>query len=86
MKIKEGLVYNKYSGSIIGFTDLGDVNNELMRLQQDGKHPPIASHVLVLMVRVIFFKLHFPYAHFSTDGITADILYPIVWEAVRLLK
>lgn len=86
MKIKEGLVYNKYSGSIIGFTDLGDVNNELMRLQQDDEHPPVASHVLVLMVRGIFFKLQFPYAHFGTEGITADILYPIVWEAVRLLE
>ena len=27
-----------------------------------------------------------PTPHFGTDGITADTLYPIVWEAVRLLK
>ena len=86
MKIKQGLIYNKYSGSIIGFTDLGDVNNELARLQQDGEHPPVANHVLVLMVSGIFFKLQFPYAHFGTEGITADILYPIVWEAIRLLE
>ena len=86
MKIKEGLVYNKHSGSIIGFTDLGDINNELMRPQQDGEHPPIANHVLVLMVRGIFFRLQFPYAHFGTEGITADTLYPIVWEAVRRLE
>ena len=86
MKIKEGLVYNKHSGNIIGFTDLGDVNNEVMRLQQDTEHPPVASHVLVLMVRGIFFKLQFPYAHFGTEGVTADALYPIVWEAIRLLE
>ena len=60
MKIKEGLVYNKHSGSIIGFTDLGDINNELMRPQQDGEHPPIANHVLVLMVRGIFLDYNFP--------------------------
>ena len=41
MKIKEGLVYNKYSGEIIGFTHLGDIN-ELMKLEQ-GDHPPVAT-------------------------------------------
>ena len=44
MKIKEELFYNEHSGSIIGFTGLGDINNELMRLQQNGEHPPTASH------------------------------------------
>ena len=29
MKIKEGLVYNKHSGEIIGYTDLGGINDEL---------------------------------------------------------
>ena len=44
MKIKEGLVYNKYSGEIIGFTHLGDINDKLMKLEQ-GDHPPVATHV-----------------------------------------
>ena len=86
MKIKEGLVYNKYSGEIIGFTHLGDINDELTKLEQDNDHPPIATHVLALMVRGLLFKLEFPYAHFATRGITADTLFPIVWEAVRILK
>ncbi len=34
MKIKEGLVYNKHSGEMIGFTHLGDINNELVKLEQ----------------------------------------------------
>ena len=38
------------------------------------------------MVRGIFLKLEFLYAHFGTDGITADTLYLIVWEAVRPLE
>ena len=29
IKIKSGLVYSKHSGSIIGFCDMGDINNEL---------------------------------------------------------
>ena len=86
MKIKEGLIYNKHSGEMIGFTRLGEVNDELMRLENGEGHPPIASHVLTLMVRGLLFKLEFPYAHFATNGITADFLYHIVWEAVRLLE
>ena len=49
-------------------------------------HPPVSKHVLVLMVRGIFFKLEFPYAHFGTMAVTADTLSPIVWEAIRQLE
>ena len=31
MYICEGVVYNKHSGQIIGFTDMGDINNHLER-------------------------------------------------------
>lgn len=70
MKIKEGLMYNKHSGEMIGFTDLGDINNELVKLEQDSlQHPPIATHVLTIMVRGILFKIEYPYVHFGTRGI-----------------
>ena len=32
VKIKEGLVYDKYSGYVLGFTDLGDINEQLDKL------------------------------------------------------
>lgn len=86
MKIKEGLVYNKYSGELIGFADLGDINNELVKLEQGDERPSIAKYVLAIMVRGLLFKLEFPYAHFGTEGITADFLYPLIWEAIRLLE
>ncbi len=38
------------------------------------------------MVRGLFFKLEFPYAHFGTRCVTAAFLYPIVWDAIRLLE
>ena len=79
-------MYNKHFGEIIGFTNLGDVNDQLLRLEQEDEHPPVAKQVLALMVRGVMFKLEFPYAHFGTRGISADILYPIVWEAVRRLE
>lgn len=86
IKIKEGLVYNKHSGEIVGFTNLGDFNDQLLRLEHEGDHPPVAKQILVLMVRGIMFKLEFPYAHFGTRGITADVLHPIMWEAIHRLE
>ena len=90
MKIKEDLVYDKHSGHIIGFTSLGDIGDALSEMEQKcaekNTHPPISNHVLVLMVRGIFFKLEFPYAHFGTKGVTADFLFPIVWEGIRQLE
>ena len=49
-------------------------------------HPPISNHVLVLMVRGIFFTLEFPYANFGTKGVTADFVFPIVCEGIRQLE
>ena len=86
MKIKKGLVYNKHSGKIIGFTDLGDINDDLLRLEQEGEHPDVAKYVLAVMVRGTLCELEFPYAHFGTRGITADLLFPIVDEAVYRLE
>ncbi len=43
MKIKEGLVYNKFSGKIVGFTTLGDVNYSLLRLEQEGECPTVSK-------------------------------------------
>ncbi len=60
MKVKEGLVFNKYSGEIVGFTHLGDINDDLVRLEQEGVHPTVAKQVLVVMVCGIMFKLDFP--------------------------
>ena len=90
MKIKENLVYDKFTVSVIGFTNLGSINEELLDLErtcrEDKCHPPLATQLLVLMVRGIFFKLQFPYAHFATRAITADLLFPMIWEAVREIE
>ena len=84
MKIKEDLVYDKYAGHLIGFTSLGEVNDQLMKLEQvcASEPPPISKSILVLMVRGVFFNMAFPYAHFGTNNTSADMLFPIMWEAV----
>ncbi len=75
---KEGLVYNKISGQVSGFINVGDINNDLLKLEHEEETPQMAKQVLVLMVRGIFFNLSFPYAHFGTDGIIANLLFSIV--------
>ena len=83
MKIKEDIVFDKHSGNIIGFCNLGSINDDLLKAERDADaHPPVSKQILAVMVRGIFFKFDFPLAHFSTEGITADLLFPIVWEGI----
>ena len=86
MKVKENLVYDKHTGSVVGFIHLGDILALERECRDDQEHAPVATHLLVQMVRGIFFKLEFPFAHFGTAGVTADQLYPILWEGVRQVE
>ncbi len=54
MKVKESLVYDKLSGKIVGFVDLGHITNELIESElqnQSSKsnHRPIADHILLFL-------------------------------------
>ena len=40
MKVKEGLVFDKHTCELVGFTDIGDINNDLNHLEQDVDGPP----------------------------------------------
>ena len=60
MKIKSSLVYHKNTGRLIGFVELGDLNNEFAHLSQleDDSTPgdfnfnrKLATHVNLFMVR-----------------------------------
>ena len=106
MKIQEDLVYDKTGQRLHGFVNLGDVNSDLQKLecQVVGDTIPsesIATHMLTLMVRGIFFKMEFLYANFHTQGniyvlhhsycdthlgVTSHSLYWITWEAVHRLE
>ena len=60
MKIRSGLVFRKYTGELVGFCSLGDVNDDLERLAEPlsggtvSTQPKLANQVLVFMVRHIF--------------------------------
>ena len=55
VRVKDGLVYSTADGSLIGFCNLGDINDQLQDLRdQDEQEPPLATHVIVFMMRGIF--------------------------------
>ena len=90
VKVKEDLVYEKHSGELIGFVNIGEINNQLLEYEQsclsDEPEPQLASHMLVFMVRGILSDLKFPYAQFSCTTITGDQLYSLVWGCIRRLE
>ena len=91
VKIKDSLVYDKHGVRIIGFVDVGDINNDLLLFEQSCQESPtthlqVAKHVLVFMVRGLFIPLKFPYAQFATRSLSADLIFPLVWEAIQKLE
>ena len=100
MKIKSGLVFCSSTGKLVGFTEMGSINNMAAEFERrvskeessDKKsteneiNQPLAKYVIVFMVRGIFTSLCYPFGHFASTGFTSDQLYFCAWEAVRILE
>ena len=91
VKIREDLVYNKHTSEIIGFLDLGEVNNQLNSIADvatKGEFAPrsVATHMLVFMVRSLFTSFEFPYAQFATRTASAAEIALMAWDVVRNLE
>ena len=50
MKIQENIVWDKHSGELIGFFDLGDININYATLENVQK---LAAHVLVFLFKSV---------------------------------
>ena len=89
MYVKESLVYDKHTGSLTGYSDMGDVNNLFAELEEEKKSSvsrrPLAKCVLVFMVRGLFNRLKFPYVHFPTTSTTGAELFPILRKMISRL-
>lgn len=83
MKVMANLVFDKVSGDLIGYTDLGDPDVNFATLE---KVDQIATHALAFLVRDVCTELKFCLAHFSTSGVTAVQLMPLFWDAVFILE
>ena len=93
MHIREDIVNNKHSGEMIGFANLGEINEHLIAFEKsicshsDKPTPPSpARTMMVFMVRGLFSSLQFPYAQFPCAELTGELLYDPFWEAVKRIE
>ena len=87
MYVKKSLVYDKHTGKMIGFTDLGDVNNCLISLEQAlssevEQDPTLAHSMMVFMVRGIFTSFQYIYAQFPCSTLIGDLIFDPFWESI----
>ena len=83
MKVQDGLVYAKYTGELIGFVDLGDIEINQGTLENMDE---LATHVLVFLVKSFMNSMSYSLATFATTGVTSFQLYPIFWKGVAILE
>ena len=83
MKIQEDLVWDKHTGELIGYVDLGDEKINYATLL-DVKE--LASHILVFLVKSVVNSLSYSFATFATTGATSFQIFPLFWKAVSILE
>ena len=83
MKIQSNLVFDKYSGDLIGFIDLGDPMTNFANLQEEDT---LTSHALAFLVRGICTDLKHVVAYFFTENVTSFQLMPMFWKVVSTLQ
>ena len=91
MHIREDLVYDKRTRRMIGFTNLGDINNHLLAFEQSVEENKtegnvLAKSMMAFMVRGLFTPLRFAYAQFPCAKVTGDLLVEPFWKAVYHLE
>ena len=92
--IKENLVYDKHETKIIGLLDIRYVyvDNQLFQLECSYRgesatsYPSIATHMLVLMVRVSSFTWNIPTHISSHTASQHHHFFSIMWEGIERLE
>ena len=95
MYVREDLVYDKHSGALIGYANIGETNQHLLEFEQAvhqerdeaaGSHD-LAKTMFVFMIRGIFSSLQFPYLQLPCGtAVCGDQLFDPFWEAVYRLE
>ena len=83
IKIQEDLVFDKHSGELIGFVDLGDPQLNYSTFKNVST---LASHCMVFYLRGLSSDLKFSFAYFATNTVTATQLFTLFWQAVSILE
>ena len=83
MKIQSNLVFDKYSGELIGFVDLGDPMTNYASL---GEEDVMATHALAFLVRGMCSDLKHVIAYYFTENVTSYQIMSMFWKAVGVLE
>ena len=83
MKVQDSLVWDKHTGDLIGYVDLGDADINFATLE---KTDEVATHILVFMIRSIVNPFKFSLANFATTGATSSEMFPLFWQAVSICE
>ena len=83
VKIKEGLVFDCKNWELTGFTDLQDI--EILDGKPNKPTDNLATHVLQIFFRSLFFNFDYPCAFFLTKEATSLQLNRIFWQGVSML-
>ena len=83
MKIQSNLVFDKNSGELIGFIDLGDPVTNYANLQHGDM---IASYALVFLVSALCTDLKHIIAYYFTGNITFFQMMPLFWKIVSVVE
>ena len=83
MKIQQDLVWDKHTGELIGFVELGDMKLNYATLRNVSV---LATHIFVFLVESVVNPLSYRFATFATTGITSYQIFPLFWKAVNILE
>ena len=75
----------------MGFVNLGEMNNHLMRFEgevlgEEGDLKQLANSMVVFMVRALCYNFNFPYVQFACNTLSGDILMEPLWDTVVRLE
>ncbi len=86
MHIRDDLIYDKHTGALLGFSNLGEINHHLAQFERsistETVPETLATSMLVIMVRGLFTKLQYPFAQFPSRKLTGEQIVDPFWEAV----
>ena len=83
MKIKEDLVYNKHTGKLIGYVNLGNTEQQLLQMEEQSMVDKLGTNMLAFMLRGLNMNLSYIVAHFATSKLSGEQLHPTVWAVIE---
>ena len=81
MKIQSNLVWDKHTGELIGYVDLGDTELNYATLE---KTDNIETQILAFLIHNIVNPFKFSLANFATYLASTSQMLPLLWKAIRI--